>query len=101
MSADELSAGAGGQEAFRPGAVALSLSASGQAPTVVAKGYGAVAEAIVERARASGLYVHASTGLVKLLMNVDLDARIPANLYLAVAEVMAWMQQLETDKNNT
>jgi flagellar biosynthesis protein len=44
----------------RSGAVALSLGTAGQAPTVVAKGYGAVAEAIVQRARDSGLYVHAS-----------------------------------------
>jgi flagellar biosynthesis protein len=90
-----------GQEAFRPGAVALSLGTAGQAPTVVAKGYGAVAEAIVQRARDSGLYVHASSELVKLLMHVDLDSRIPPNLYIAVAEMLTWMHQLETDKTTT
>jgi flagellar biosynthesis protein len=88
-------------EASRPGAVALSLGTAGQAPTVVAKGYGAVAEAIVQRARESGLYVHASSELVKLLMHVDLDSRIPPNLYVAVAEMLTWMHQLETDKNTT
>ena len=89
------------QDAFRPGAVALSLGTAGQAPTVVAKGYGAVAEAIVQRARESGLYVHASSELVKLLMHVDLDSRIPPNLYVAVAEMLTWMHRLETDKNTT
>jgi flagellar biosynthesis protein len=89
------------REASRTGAVALSLDAAGQAPRVVAKGYGAVAEAIVERAKASGLYVHASTELVKLLMHVDLDARIPPNLYLAVAEMLTWIHQLEAGKSNT
>ena len=55
---------AGGGEALRTGAVALSLDPSGQAPMVVAKGYGAVADAIVQRAKESGLYVHASLELV-------------------------------------
>jgi flagellar biosynthesis protein len=88
-------------ETARSGAVALSLGAGGQAPTVVAKGYGAVAEAIVQRAKESGLYVHASSELVKLLMHVDLDSRIPPNLYLAVAEMLTWMHQLEIDKTTT
>ncbi len=93
--------GGGGQEAQRLGAVALSLGIEGQAPTVVAKGYGAVAEQIVQRARESGLYVHASSELVKLLMHVDLDSRIPPNLYIAVAEMLTWMHLLEIDKTNT
>jgi flagellar biosynthesis protein len=93
--------GGGGQEARRPGAVALSLGMEGQAPMVVAKGYGAVAEQIVQRARESGLYVHASSELVKLLMHVDLDSRIPPNLYVAVAEMLAWVHSLEIDKTNT
>lgn len=83
------------QQAGRPSAVALSHAAKDKAPIVVAKGYGAVAESIVQRARDSGLYVHASPDLVKLLMHVDLDAQIPPQLYLAVAEVLAWLHQLE------
>ena len=38
---------AGSPQGLRAEAVALSLGAAGEAPTVVAKGYGAVAEAIV------------------------------------------------------
>jgi flagellar biosynthesis protein len=89
-SADDARAGAG-----RLSAVALSHAHPDQAPVVVAKGYGAVAEAIVERAKGSGLYVHASPELVKLLMHVDLDARIPPPLYVAVAEVLAWLYQMD------
>lgn len=84
-----------GQRPDRPSAVALSYAAKDKAPIVVAKGYGAVAESIVQRARESGLYVHASPDLVKLLMHVDLDAQIPPQLYVAVAEVLAWLYQLE------
>lgn len=79
----------------RPSAIAFSAAVGNAAPRVVAKGYGAVAEAIVQRAQESGLYVHTSPDLVKLLMHVDLDSRIPPNLYIAVAEMLAWVHQLE------
>ncbi|MDI1268719.1 MAG: EscU/YscU/HrcU family type III secretion system export apparatus switch protein [Polaromonas sp.] len=79
----------------RPSAIALSAGVGNAAPRVVAKGYGAVAEAIVQRAQESGLYVHTSPDLVKLLMHVDLDSRIPPNLYIAVAEMLSWVHQLE------
>ena len=83
------------QRSDRPSAVAISYANKDKAPIVVAKGYGDVAESIVRRARESGLYVHASPDLVKLLMHVDLDAQIPPQLYIAVAEVLAWLYQLE------
>ncbi len=79
----------------RASAVAISYADKGKAPVVVAKGYGAVADAIVERARASGLYVHSSPDLVNLLMNVKLDAQIPPQLYVAIAEILAWLYQLD------
>lgn len=79
----------------RPSAIALSYANKDRAPIVVAKGYGAVADSIVQRARESGLYVHASPDLVKLLMHVDLDAQIPPQLYVAVAEVLAWLYRLD------
>ena len=82
----------------RPSAIALSYANKNRAPLVVAKGYGAVADAIVQRARENGLYVHESPDLVKLLMQVSLDQEIPPQLYLVVAEVLAWLYQLEPDE---
>lgn len=79
----------------RPSAIALSYAKKDRAPIVVAKGYGAVADSIIQRARDSGLYVHASPDLVKLLMQVNLDEQIPPQLYLAVAEVLAWLYRLD------
>ena len=81
----------------RQSAVALSYADKTRAPVVVAKGYGVVAESIMREARQNGLYVHASADLIKLLMQVDLDRQIPPQLYLAVAEVMAWIHGLESD----
>ncbi|MBO9515094.1 MAG: EscU/YscU/HrcU family type III secretion system export apparatus switch protein [Variovorax sp.] len=83
----------------RQGAVALSHADTSKAPVVVAKGYGAVAESIMREAKAHGLYVHESPDLVRLLMQVNLDQQIPPQLYLAVAEMMAWIHRLESDSD--
>jgi len=83
--------------ADRPSAIALSYADKNRAPLVVAKGYGAVADSIIRRAQENGLYVHASPELVKLLMQVRLDDEIPPQLYLVIAEVLAWLYRLEPD----
>jgi flagellar biosynthesis protein len=79
----------------RRAAVALAYGEGDSAPRVVAKGRGLVAAAIIERARAAGIYVHDSPELVGLLMQVDLDRHIPPQLYVAVAELLAWLYRLE------
>ncbi len=76
-------------------AVALTYGEGQYAPRVVAKGRGVTAEAIIALARDSGVYVHESPELVSILMQVDLDKYIPAELYVAVAELLAWLYRLE------
>jgi len=68
---------------------------AGAAPRVAAKGSGLVADEIIARARAAGVPIHESRELVSLLMQVDLDQHIPPALYVAVAEVLAWVYRLE------
>lgn len=84
--------------ARRMSAAALAYDAKGgdNAPRVIAKGYGLVAEMIVQRAQEAGLYVHRAPEMVSLLMQVDLDSRIPPQLYQAVAELLAWLYRLES-----
>ena len=84
----------------RKSAAALAYDApeADGAPRVVAKGYGLVAEMIVQRAREAGLYVHEAPEMVSLLMRVDLDTKIPPQLYQAVAELLAWLHRLEAEK---
>lgn len=79
----------------RQAAVALAYQTGQAAPRVVAKGRGLIAEAIIARAKESGVYVHESAELVSLLMQVDLDQHIPPQLYTAVAELLAWLYRLE------
>lgn len=84
--------------ASRRRAAALSYGAreieGRRAPRLVAKGEALVAEQIIERARSAGVPVHESRELVALLMQLDLDRHIPPALYVAVAEVLAWVYRL-------
>ncbi len=79
-------------------AVALAYTQSDAAPRVVAKGHGLIAEQIISRAQEHGVYVHESPELVSLLMQIDLDQRIPPQLYVAVAELLAWIYRLESGR---
>jgi flagellar biosynthesis protein len=76
-------------------AIALAYAPGDTAPRVVAKGRGLIAEAIIARAHDHEIYVHESPEMVALLMQVDLDDHIPPQLYLAVAELLAWLYRVE------
>ena len=76
-------------------AVALAYGEGQYAPKVVARGRGVVAEAIIDRARDAGVFIHESPDLVNLLMQMDMDQHIPPELYRAVAELLAWIYWLE------
>jgi flagellar biosynthesis protein len=78
-----------------PEAVALRYATGDAVPVVVAKGRGALAEEIVRRARDAGLFVHDAPELTALLMQVDLDGRFPPALYVAVAELLAWLHRID------
>jgi len=77
-------------------AVALAYAGGKGAPRVSAKGRGLIADEIIRRAREAGVYVHESRELVGLLMQVDLDRHIPPELYVAVAELLAWLHRIES-----
>jgi flagellar biosynthesis protein len=78
-----------------PTAVALRYASGDAAPVVVARGRGLVAEEIIRRAREAGVFVHESRELVGLLLQVDLDRHIPPELFLAVAQLLAWIHRVE------
>jgi flagellar biosynthesis protein len=78
-----------------PTAVAMAYAEGDLAPRVTAKGRGLIAEEIIRRANAAGVYVHQSRELVGLLMQVDLDRNVPPALYRVVAELLAWLYRTE------
>ncbi len=77
-------------------AIALAYESGDYAPKIVAKGRGLIAEQIIAKAKEHKVFVHESKDLVALLMQVDLDDHIPPELYLAIAEILAWLYRLET-----
>ncbi|HET9113259.1 MAG TPA: EscU/YscU/HrcU family type III secretion system export apparatus switch protein [Burkholderiales bacterium] len=86
-------------ESRLPSAVALAYQTGDAAPRVIAKGKGPIAEEIIARAKEHGIFVHESRELVALLLQIDLDQSIPPALYRAVAELLAWLYQIENGQN--
>src|SRR3546814_6042367 len=77
-------------------AVALSYrDGHAGAPRVVAKGSGLVAARIRQLASERGVPMLSAPPLARALFHhVDLGGKIPAELYSAVAQVLAWVYQL-------
>lgn len=71
-------------------AVALRYRESDdQAPRVLAKGQGDVAERIIALAESHGIPMHEDRDMVQLLGILDLDVEVPPTLYRALAEILA------------
>ncbi|MBT3308731.1 MAG: flagellar protein FhlB [Gammaproteobacteria bacterium] len=74
-------------------AVALQYDGSG-APKVTATGKGLIADQIIALAKEHEIPLYEEPELVQLLSAVELGSEIPENLYIAVAEVIAFAYQL-------
>lgn len=61
------------------------------APQVVAKGRGLVAERILALARDHDVPVREDRDLLEMLSACELGEEIPAEVYTAVAELLAWL----------
>jgi len=73
-------------------AVALKYApGEAKAPTLVAKGKGAVADAILNKAKEAGVPVQEDSSLVEVLSKLDLDQEIPPELYQLVAEILSFI----------
>lgn len=75
----------------KPPKTAIALHYDGKrAPRISAKGRGVIAEQIVELARAHGIPLQEDEQLTNLLSHLELGQEIPQQLYVAVAEVIAF-----------
>ncbi len=78
-----------------PKAVALKYDGkTDQAPRVVAKGRGNIAQKIMDVAKEHQVPLCEDKNLVQVLEALDLETEIPAELYRAVAEVLALVYRL-------
>ena len=88
-----------GKKQNRPSASALSYDPQrDNAPRVTASGSGKIAEQIVEIARLHRISVHEDAVLSAALAMVNLGDEIPAELYLVVAEVLAYIYRVAEQK---
>jgi flagellar biosynthesis protein len=76
-------------------AIALKYHAkSDNAPKVIAKGKGKVAEKIIEIARKNNIHIHNDPDLIEILAQLDINEEIPPDLYIVAAELLAFVYSL-------
>jgi flagellar biosynthesis protein len=64
------------------------------APRLVAKGRGYLAEKILELARLYDIPIRQDKKLLQILSRLDLEEEIPPEVYKAVAEILAFIYRL-------
>lgn len=65
------------------------------APVVIAKGKGDIAENIIKIAKENHIPIQEDPSLVSLLGQLEINESIPEELYQAVAEVFAFIYQVD------
>lgn len=88
-----MNAGNRNYDTDRASAVALSYSGKG-APRVTAKGHGELAKRIIDLAQTHNIPLSQDKELTALLAQIPLGQEIPEELYIAVAEVIAFAYRL-------
>ena len=79
-------------------AVSLQYNQSGdRAPKVTAKGQGWLAEKIIARAQEQNIPIKKDKDLMELLEKIDVGQEIPEELYKIVAELLAWVYDLNKE----
>lgn len=68
------------------------------APRVTAKGQGRLAEKIIQLALDNGVPIKNDPDLVEVLSQLDLQEEIPPEIYVAVAELLAFVYSINSDR---
>lgn len=83
-------------------AVAMSYDpAKDTAPRIVAAGQGELAEAMLALAEKHNVPVYADHPLANALVKLEIGAYVPPELYAAVAEVLAFLWEMERAQSRT
>lgn len=79
-------------------AVALRYDTSrDKSPRVTAKGKGLMAEKILALAEENNIPIREDADLLEVLSQVDLDQEIPSSVYRVVAELLAFVYEMNRD----
>ncbi|MBM6618461.1 EscU/YscU/HrcU family type III secretion system export apparatus switch protein [Bacillus suaedaesalsae] len=83
----------------RSEAIALSYDPTvpNNAPKVIAKGKGIIANTIIEKAKENKVPIQEDASLVELLSQLQINETIPEELYQAVAEVFAFVYRVDRE----
>lgn len=68
---------------------------TGGAPTIIAKGFGDLADEIITLARQNGVLIHEDPYLSDFLATLDLGQEIPEQLYHVIAELISFSYVLQ------
>lgn len=79
-------------------AIAIKYEEEENAPKVIAKGKGIVAEKIIEEAKEVGIKTFEEKNLSKELYKIDIGNEIPEELYTSVAKILAFIYELDNKK---
>lgn len=74
---------------------AIQYELEDDAPRVIAKGKGFVADKLLEKAKEEDLPIYKDEKLVESLNQLDIGQYIPAELYEVVAEVLLFIDELD------
>ncbi len=72
-----------------------------RAPKIAAKGAGRVADKIIEIAKEHDIPVKDDADLVEVLAKLDIEQEIPADVYVVVAELLAFVYSLNSRKKES
>lgn len=75
-------------------AAALRYEGTGT-PRVTATGRGLIAEQILEEARKAGVPIREDKALAEALAGLELGTEVPEDLWVAVAQALAWAYRLD------
>jgi flagellar biosynthesis protein len=76
-------------------AAALRYEQGAGAPKVTAAGRGLIAERILEEAKKAGVPIREDKALAEALSGLDLGTEVPEDLWVAVAQALAWAYRLD------
>ncbi|MDD4833629.1 MAG: EscU/YscU/HrcU family type III secretion system export apparatus switch protein [Lutispora sp.] len=79
-------------------AAALTYEKGYTAPKISAAGKGIIAENIIKAAKKNNVPVFENKDLVDNLLNFELGSEIPPELYVVVAEVLAFVSHIDRMK---
>jgi len=64
------------------------------APKLIAKGQGTIAQEIVKRAKEHNIYIKEDSDLVEVLYALDINEEIPESLYKVIAKLLTELYEI-------